>query len=140
MMENGLIEEVKSLLNMGYTKDMISMQGIGYKEIIKYLEGEYELDEAIEIIKRDSRRYAKRQLTWFRRYDDAKWFNLDEYNDSEILKQDVISYIEKKPEVSRRLFFCCAISKYRLNHICWHVRVHWSDSMENHPEKAVLRL
>ena len=95
MMENGLIEEVKSLLNMGYTKDMISMQGIGYKEIIKYLEGEYELDEAIEIIKRDSRRYAKRQLTWFRRYNDAKWFNLDEYNDSEILKQDVISYIEK---------------------------------------------
>jgi len=95
MMENGLIDEVKNLLNMGYTKDMISMQGIGYKEIIKYLEGEYELDEAIEIIKRDSRRYAKRQLTWFRRYDDAKWFNLDEYNDSEILKQDVISYIEK---------------------------------------------
>ena len=95
MMENGLIEEVKNLLNMGYTKDMISMQGIGYKEIIKYLEGEYELDEAIEIIKRDSRRYAKRQLTWFRRYDDAKWFNLDEYNDSEILKQDIISHIEK---------------------------------------------
>ena len=95
MMENGLIEEVKKLLNMGYTKDMISMQGIGYKEIIKYLEGEYELDEAIEIIKRDSRRYAKRQLTWFRRYDDAKWFNLDEYDDSEILKQDIISYIEK---------------------------------------------
>ena len=95
MMENGLIEEVKKLLNMGYTKDMISMQGIGYKEIIKYLEGEYELDEAIEIIKRDSRRYAMRQLTWFRRYDDAKWFNLDEYNNSEILKQDIISYIEK---------------------------------------------
>ncbi|MBQ8997437.1 MAG: tRNA (adenosine(37)-N6)-dimethylallyltransferase MiaA, partial [Clostridium sp.] len=87
--------EVKNLLNMGYTKDMISMQGIGYKEIIKYLEGEYELDEAIEIIKRDSRRYAKRQLTWFRRYDDAKWFNLDEYDDSEILKQDIISHIEK---------------------------------------------
>ncbi len=95
MMENGLIEEVKNLLNMGYTKDMISMQGIGYKEIIKYLDGEYELDEAIEIIKRDSRRYAKRQLTWFRRYDDAKWFNLDEYDDSEILKQDIISHIEK---------------------------------------------
>lgn len=95
MMENGLIEEVKNLLNMGYTKDLISMQGIGYKEIIKYFDGEYELDEAIEIIKRDSRRYAKRQLTWFRRYDDAKWFNLDEYNNSEILKQDIISYIEK---------------------------------------------
>ena len=95
MMKNGLIEEVKSLLNMGYTKDMISMQGIGYKEIIKYFDGEYELDEAIEIIKRDSRRYAKRQLTWFRRYDDAKWFNLDEYDNSEILKEDIISHIEK---------------------------------------------
>ena len=95
MMENGLIDEVKSLLNMGYTKDMISMQGIGYKEIIKYLDGEYSLDEAIEIIKRDSRRYAKRQLTWFRRYSDAKWFNLDEYNDSQVLEEDIIMHIEK---------------------------------------------
>ena len=73
MMESGLIDEVKKLLEMGYTKDMISMQGIGYKEIIKYLDGEYTLDEAVDIIKRASRRYAKRQLTWFRRYDDAKW-------------------------------------------------------------------
>lgn len=94
MMELGLIEEVKRLLSMGYTKDMISMQGIGYKEIIKYLEGEYELDEAIEIIKRDSRRYAKRQLTWFRRYENAKWFNLDSYTDSKVLKDDIIKYIE----------------------------------------------
>lgn len=94
MMESGLIEEVKRLLSMGYTKDMISMQGIGYKEIIKYLEGEYELDEAIEIIKRDSRRYAKRQLTWFRRYENAKWFDLDSYTDSKVLKDDIIKYIE----------------------------------------------
>ena len=90
MIDNGLIDEVKNLLKMGYTKDMISMQGIGYKEIIKYLDGEYTLDEAIEIIKRDSRRYAKRQLTWFRRYNDAKWFNLDEYNDNQVLKNDII--------------------------------------------------
>ncbi|MGL5316656.1 MAG: tRNA (adenosine(37)-N6)-dimethylallyltransferase MiaA [Peptostreptococcaceae bacterium] len=96
MMEKGLIEEVKSLLNMGYTKEMISMQGIGYKEIIKYFEGEYELDEAIEIIKRDSRRYAKRQLTWFRRYDDAKWFNLDEYDNDDTLRKDIVSYIIEK--------------------------------------------
>ncbi|MGL6105031.1 tRNA (adenosine(37)-N6)-dimethylallyltransferase MiaA [Romboutsia sp.] len=95
MMESGLIEEVKELLAMGYTKDMISMQGIGYKEIIKYLDGEYTLEEAVEIIKRDSRRYAKRQLTWFRRYEDAKWFDLDEYNNSEILKQDIVMHIEK---------------------------------------------
>ena len=99
MIEQGLEKEVKSLLNMGYSKDLVSMQGIGYKEIIKYLDGEYTYDEAIEIIKRDSRRYAKRQLTWFRRYDNAKWFDLDEYNDEKILLQDVINYIEKKVNI-----------------------------------------
>lgn len=96
MMDSGLIDEVKNLLSMGYNKDMISMQGIGYKEIIKYLDGEYTLDEAVEIIKRDSRRYAKRQLTWFRRYKDAKWFNLDEYSDKKELEKEVNNYIEKR--------------------------------------------
>lgn len=99
MLENGLLDEVKELLKMGYTKDMISMQGIGYKEMIKYLDGEYTYDEAIEIIKRDSRRYAKRQLTWFKRYQDAKWFNLDKYQDIEILKEDIINHIEKLLEI-----------------------------------------
>ena len=94
MMESGLVEEVKNLLNMGYDKNLISMQGIGYKEIVKYLEGEYTLDEAIEIIKRDSRRYAKRQITWFKRYKDSKWFDLEEYNNIEILKEDILNYIE----------------------------------------------
>lgn len=96
MIKEGLEDEVKKLISMGYTKDLISMQGIGYKEIIKYLDGEYSYDEAIEIIKRDSRRYAKRQLTWFRRYKDAMWFDLDEYKDEKILLNDVITYIEKK--------------------------------------------
>ena len=68
MISQGLEDEVKTLLNMGYSSDLVSMQGIGYKEIIKYLNNEYTYEEAIEIIKRDSRRYAKRQLTWFRRY------------------------------------------------------------------------
>ena len=99
MLENGLLDEVKKLLEMGYTKDMISMQGIGYKEMIKYLDGEYTYDEAIEIIKRDSRRYAKRQLTWFKRYQDAKWFDLDKYQDIEILKEDIINHIEKLLEI-----------------------------------------
>ena len=96
MLEKGLIDEVKNLLNMGYSKDLISMQGIGYKEIIKYLDGEYTYDEAIEVIKRDSRRYAKRQITWFKRYESARWFNLDEYNDFNILEKDVLTYIENK--------------------------------------------
>ena len=99
MLENGLLDEVKKLLEMGYTKDMISMQGIGYKEMIKYLDGEYTYDEAVEIIKRDSRRYAKRQLTWFKRYQDAKWFDLDKYQDVETLKEDIINHIEKLLEI-----------------------------------------
>lgn len=99
MISQGLEDEVKTLLNMGYSSDLVSMQGIGYKEIIKYLNNEYTYEEAIEIIKRYSRRYAKRQLTWFRRYENAKWFDLDNYNDEKILLDDVISYIEKKVNV-----------------------------------------
>lgn len=98
MMENGLVEEVKNLLNMGYDKNLISMQGIGYKEIVKYLEGEYTLEEAIEIIKKDSRRYAKRQITWFKRYKDSKWFDLGKYNNIEILKEDILNFIENISE------------------------------------------
>ena len=94
MMENNLIDEVKHLLDIGYDKNLISMQGIGYKEIVKYIEGEFSLDEAIEIIKRDSRRYAKRQITWFKRYKESKWFDLDKYDNSEILKEDILNYIE----------------------------------------------
>ncbi|GAA0714083.1 tRNA (adenosine(37)-N6)-dimethylallyltransferase MiaA [Paraclostridium ghonii] len=99
MINQGLENEVKNLLELGYKKDLVSMQGIGYKEIIKYLDCEYTYDEAIEIIKRDSRRYAKRQLTWFRRYENVKWFDLDDYNDEKILLGHVISYIEKKVNV-----------------------------------------
>lgn len=94
MLENGLVEEVKKLLSMGFKKDMISMQGIGYKEILKYLDGEYTYEEAIEIIKRDSRRYAKRQITWFKRYEIAKWFDLDKYESIDTLKNEIILYIK----------------------------------------------
>lgn len=67
MLNMGLVDEVRSLLDRGITREMNSMQGIGYKEIISYLEGEITLDEAKAAIKQNSRRYAKRQLTWFRR-------------------------------------------------------------------------
>jgi tRNA dimethylallyltransferase len=83
MMEHGLAEEVKQLLDMGCTKDMVSMQGLGYKEIIEYLEGKYTLEEAVYIIKRDTRHFAKRQLTWFKREKDVIWMNKDQYNDNE---------------------------------------------------------
>ena len=69
MLQNGLIDEVRALMNMGCTKEMQSMQGIGYKEVFEYLEGDITLDECAEMIKLGSRRYAKRQLTWFRRDD-----------------------------------------------------------------------
>ena len=73
MVKSGLVDEVRSLLNDGLDKSCQSMKAIGYRQIISYLEGEYDLNTAIELIKRDSRRYAKRHLTWFRRYEDAVW-------------------------------------------------------------------
>lgn len=73
MMEEGLLEEVKSLRERGCHRGMVSMQGLGYKEILAYLEGEYPLEEAVRILKRDTRHFAKRQLTWFRREQDVIW-------------------------------------------------------------------
>ena len=73
MVENGLVEEVKKLKNMGYTSDMVSMKGIGYKEILNSLDGAYDIDEAVEKVKQESRRFAKRQLTWFRREKETIW-------------------------------------------------------------------
>lgn len=80
MLEQGLIKEVQRLRDMGYTKDMVSMQGLGYKEILRYLEGELTLEEAVYILKRDTRHFAKRQLTWFKRERDVIWLNKDEFS------------------------------------------------------------
>jgi len=79
MLEAGLIDEVKKLKAMGYTKDMTSMQGLGYKEVLDYLNGLYSLEEMIYILKRDTRRFAKRQLTWFRREKNVNWISVDAY-------------------------------------------------------------
>ena len=84
MVKSGLVDEVRSLLNDGLDKSCQSMKAIGYRQIISYLEGEYDLNTEIELIKRDSRRYAKRQLTWFRRYEDAVWINVDSMNTEQI--------------------------------------------------------
>lgn len=80
MIENGLIDEVRKLLDMGYSRKLSSMQAIGYKEIISYLDGELKLEEAIEVLKRNTRRFAKRQLTWFRRDDRIKWIDVKDFN------------------------------------------------------------
>lgn len=73
MLAAGLVEEVKQLKAMGCHKNMVSMQGLGYKEILAYLDGEYDLEQAVYLIKRDTRHFAKRQLTWFRRERDVIW-------------------------------------------------------------------
>lgn len=88
MLQDGLVAEVETLKGMGYHRGMVSMQGLGYKEILAYLEGEYPLDEAVRILKRDTRHFAKRQLTWFRREPEVTWVNKDEfdYDDEKTLK------------------------------------------------------
>lgn len=73
MISAGLVEEVKRLKDMGCHRNMVSMQGLGYKEILAYLDGEYDLEQAVYLIKRDTRHFAKRQLTWFRREKDVIW-------------------------------------------------------------------
>ncbi len=94
MMEKGLVQEVKKLIEMGYDKSIIAMQGIGYKEILSYLRGEITLDEAVYVLKRDTRHYAKRQLTWFNRMKDVSWIDIDQNSNlNEIIKniKDVIA-------------------------------------------------
>lgn len=88
MMEEGLLKEVKSLRERGCHRGMVSMQGLGYKEILAYLEGEYPLEEAVRILKRDTRHFAKRQLTWFRREQDVIWVDKEQFhwNEAEILE------------------------------------------------------
>lgn len=87
MLKEGLVQEVEKLSRMGYTRNMVSMQGLGYKEILAYLEGECSLEEAVYILKRDTRHFAKRQITWFKREPDVIWVNKPEfgYEDEKIL-------------------------------------------------------
>lgn len=80
MLEKGLLDEVEALRQKGYHKDMVSMQGLGYKELLAFLEGENSYDEAVRILKRDTRHFAKRQLTWFRRERDVIWINKPEFS------------------------------------------------------------
>ncbi|MGO1368759.1 MAG: tRNA (adenosine(37)-N6)-dimethylallyltransferase MiaA [Senegalia sp. (in: firmicutes)] len=95
MLEDGLVEEVKSLLDMGYDKSLISMQGLGYKEIIGYLEGKYSLKEAIELLKRDTRRFAKRQITWFKKDERINWLNKVDFESENDIIETMVSVINK---------------------------------------------
>lgn len=90
MIEQGLVEEVRRLKESGCTRSMVSMQGLGYKEILYYLEGNCTLEEAIYVLKRDTRHFAKRQITWFKRERDVIWLNRTEFQKEE----DILTYIQ----------------------------------------------
>lgn len=96
MLDMGLVEEVRMLQRRGLTKEMVSMQGLGYKEILDYLDGRCSLEEAVYTLKRDTRHFAKRQLTWFRREKDVIWVNKNEfdYDDKKILEYMLGKYYE----------------------------------------------
>ena len=97
MVENGLIQEVKELLNSGCNKDMVSMQGIGYKEVVEYLEGKLCLDETKELIKKNTRHFAKRQLTWFRREKEVDMINIDQFNyDKQLILKNILNILKEK--------------------------------------------
>ncbi len=88
MINKGLINEVKNLLNKGYNRDLNSMQGLGYKQITGYLDGQYSLEEAEQLLKRDTARYAKRQMTWFRKDKRIRWIKInEEFNAQKIAEE-----------------------------------------------------
>lgn len=97
MMEQGLLDEVRYLKKRGVRKDSTAMQGLGYKELYAYLDGEYPLDEAVRIIKRDTRHFAKRQLTWFKRERDVIWADKSVIGqDEQKLADYMLGYLRKK--------------------------------------------
>ena len=97
MIEEGLVKEVQALKERGYNRNMVSMQGLGYKEILEYLDGECTLSEAVYKIKRDTRHFAKRQITWFKREGHVTWINKKDYNyDEEKILNVMLESIKKK--------------------------------------------
>jgi tRNA dimethylallyltransferase len=104
MLAEGLVEEVTRLKEMGCHRQMVAMQGLGYKEILDYLDGELTLDEAVYIIKRETRHFAKRQITWFKRERDVIWFNKNEYGyDDEKILDEMLQILQNKGIVDKQL-------------------------------------
>lgn len=96
MLAQGLVEEVKRLRAMGCRKGMTSMQGLGYKEMLDYLEGGMSFEQAVELLKRDTRRFAKRQLTWFRRERDVVWLEKENFAGQEELLKEMLERIGQR--------------------------------------------
>ncbi|MBP5297549.1 MAG: tRNA (adenosine(37)-N6)-dimethylallyltransferase MiaA [Lachnospiraceae bacterium] len=104
MLDLGLVNEVKALKDKGLTRDYVSMQGLGYKEILDYLDGKITLEEAVYIIKRDTRHFAKRQITWFKREPSVIWVNKPEfdYDDDKII--EFMAAKCKEAGINKKLF------------------------------------
>ncbi|MDO4394196.1 MAG: tRNA (adenosine(37)-N6)-dimethylallyltransferase MiaA [Bacillota bacterium] len=96
LVNQGLVDEVRELMSMGLTSDDISMKGIGYKEIIDYIDGKCDLETAIDTVKKNTRHYAKKQLTWYRRYDKINWLDISEYRNDEEAIEELVSWLEKR--------------------------------------------
>lgn len=96
LFEKGLVDEVKGLMDMGLTEADISMKGIGYKEVISFLNGEYDIDTAKDLVKKNTRRYAKRQITWLKRYEDCTFFNLSSYSAKEDALEDILTCLKNR--------------------------------------------
>ncbi len=97
MMADGLVDEVKELMNKGCNLDMVSMQGLGYKEVAEYLQGNITYEEAVYLIKRDTRHFAKRQLTWFKRESEVEWFDKSSYGyDDELILNEMMNRVKNR--------------------------------------------
>ncbi len=96
MMEQGLLQEVRQLSERGYTPDLVSMQGLGYKEFFEYFDGNLPLEEVVDRIKMETRRFAKRQLTWFRREKDVIWINKGDYPGEEEILAAILEHLRQK--------------------------------------------
>lgn len=90
MIENDFVEEVKNILKKGYNKNLNSLNTVGYKEIIQYLDGEITFERAVELIKRNTRHYAKRQITWFRKDQRIQWFEVNDINELDQIAKKII--------------------------------------------------
>jgi len=100
MVKQGLISEVETLFHQGYGEDLPAMQGVGYRQVISYLEGRYSLEEAIRLIKRDTRRLAKRQLNWFNQDERIIWLEKEEFSSAEELTEEIIRIsLRKLPQL-----------------------------------------
>ena len=95
LVEQGLFDEVEKLRDMGLTAENISMKGIGYKEILDCFSGKYSRDETIDTIKKNTRHYAKKQLTWFRRYDKMNWYNISEFDNDDNAAGVIAAWVRK---------------------------------------------